>query len=386
MGDETAMALVDTGFEDASGSAPEFSVASWRKAWPCDAEWDALASSASEPNPFFERWFLEPSLTAFDPDGTVRLAQLRIEGKLVGLAPIRFWNRYYRRPVPHLAIWLHDNAFCGVPLIARGFEAMFWSMLLRWADDNAGTAAFLHLPGLPEECAPDAALAALSQETDRPAGVVQREERALLSSDLSAEEYYSESLPNKKRKELRRQARRLAEQGEVSIERVFAPAEVSDWAEEFLALEAVSWKGREGSSLASCQAHATFFRDLLKGAAQVGRVECLSLRLDGQPVAMLATFLTPPGSFSFKTTFDESFARFSPGVLVQKENLDLLERDDIAWCDSCAAPDHPMIDHFWREQRSLVSRNVAIGGRLRRKLGADLIAYESRKLDRSASA
>ena len=61
---------------------------------------------------------------------------------------------------------------------------------------------------------------------------------------------------------------------------------------------------------------------------------------------MLATFLTPPGAFSFKTTFDEAFARFSPGVLLQRENLELLARPSIEWTDSCADMDHPMIDHF----------------------------------------
>ena len=380
------MALVDTGFDDASGSAPEFSVASWRKAWPCEAEWDALAASASEPNAFLERWFLEPSLIAFDPHGDVQLFQLRIDGRLVGLAPIAFATRYYGRPLPHLAIWLHDNAFCGVPLIARGYEAMFWSTLLRWADANAGAAAFLHLPGLPEDCAPHAALASLSRDTGRPTGVVEREVRAMLASDLSSEDYFAQSLSNKKRKELRRQARRLGEQGAISVARAGSTEDVTRFADDFLELEAASWKGRAGSSLANNPAHARFFRESLIGASRLGRVECLSLRLDERPVAMLATFLTPPGSFSFKTTFTEEFARFSPGVLLQKENLALLEREDIAWCDSCAAPDHPMIDHFWREQRTLVSRNLAIGGTARRKLGGTLIGFESRKLERSASA
>jgi hypothetical protein len=96
---------------------------------------------------------------------------------------------------------------------------------------------------------------------------------------------------------------------------------------------------------------------------------------------MLATFLTPPGAFSFKTAFDESFARFSPGVLLQRENLEMLARADIAWADSCAAMDHPMIDHFWRERRTVVSRNVAIGGQARRLLFRALAARETRSRD-----
>ena len=97
-----------------------------------------------------------------------------------------------------------------------------------------------------------------------------------------------------------------------------------------------------------------------------GRLERLSLTLDGRPLAMLATFLSPPGAFSYKTAFAEDFARFSPGVLLQRENLAILERPEIAWTDSCAQADHPMIDHLWRERRTVGRLSIAIGGPLRR--------------------
>jgi len=77
---------------------------------------------------------------------------------------------------------------------------------------------------------------------------------------------------------------------------------------------------------------------------------------------MLINFLCPPGGFSFKTAFDEDYARFSPGVLLQQENLDLLSDDRVAWVDSCAAPGHPMIDSVWRERRHLVWINAPLSG------------------------
>ena len=380
------MVLVETRFDDTGGCAPQFTVAPWRDGLPDAAQWDALSGGASEPNPFFERWFLVPSLEAFDPEGAVLLARLVVDGKLVGLAPLKRHASYYRRPIPHLSLWLHDNTFCGAPLIAPGFEAMFWTMLLNWSDAHARIAGFLHAPGLPVHGPSEHVLAEMAREYGRTGAVVGRSSRALLASDLSPEDYFEACLPNKKRKELRRQARRLAEDGEVSVERARTPAEIARFAEDYLAIEASSWKGRAGTALAASPAHARFFRDSLAGAAEQGRVEGLSLTLDGRPIATLAIFLTPPGSFTFKTAYDEGFARFSPGVLLQKENLDLLARDGIDWCDSCAAPDHPMIDHFWRGQRELVSRNVAIGGSVRRAIGARLIAYESQQLARKAAA
>ena len=189
---------------------------------------------------------------------------------------------------------------------------------------------------------------------------------ALLASDKPAEAYFEATLSGKKRKELRRQFTRLSELGDVRIERSTNADGLDIWIERFLALELAGWKGLAGSALAATPATAHMFRESLYGAALRGKLERLTLSLDGVPIAMLATFLAPPGAFSFKTTFDERYARYSPGVLLQRENLAILERSDIDWSDSCAAADHPMIDHIWRERRAIGRISIAIGGRLRR--------------------
>ena len=106
---------------------------------------------------------------------------------------------------------------------------------------------------------------------------------------------------------------------------------------------------------------------LVATSVKAGRLDFLRLDLDGRAIAMLVNFLAPPGSFSFKIAFDEDFARFSPGVLIQLENLQILARGDIDWMDSCAAEHHPMIDSLWGERRSVVRVTVRLAG-LRRGL------------------
>jgi len=34
----------------------------------------------------------------------------------------------------------------------------------------------------------------------------------------------------------------------------------------------------------------------------------------------------------------------------------------IGWMDSCAAPDHPMIDSLWAERRTIVQYRIALRG------------------------
>ncbi len=199
----------------------------------------------------------------------------------------------------------------------------------------------------------------------------------MLASELAPADYFEAALGAKKRKELRRQRRRLEEEGRFEVCRSTGSEGLETWIDEFLALERSGWKGAEGSALASCPGTEALFRHAIDGAAARGKLERLGLRIDGEPVAMLASFLTPPGAFSYKTAFDERYSRYSPGVLLQRENLAMLERAGIEWTDSCAAADHPMIDHLWTERRAIGRVNIALGGPKRRTLFRALARRET---------
>jgi len=340
------------------------------------ARWQRLADRASEPNPFNEAWYLLPALAALDPAGEARVMVLESGGEWLGLVPLARSPRYYGRPIPHVGNWLHGNAFLGAPLVAQGAEQAFWHALLAHADAAPGAALFLHLADLPLDGPLAAALREVCTTQRRPLGLVHREERALLASSLAPDAYLETALTGKKRKELRRQHARLSEQGRLDMLRQRDEADLAEWTARFLALEAAGWKGRTGSALAGAPATAALFTEALAGAAALGKLERLTLTLDGRPIAMLATFLAPPGAFAYKTAFDETFARFSPGVLLQRENLALLDDPALEWCDSCAAADHPMIDHIWRERRAIGRFSVGIGGRARRAAFSLLLKAE----------
>lgn len=317
------------------------------------AAWDALASDPSEPNPFAERWCVLPGMRHF-PDPAARLFVVEDAAGMVGVVPLTRAARYARMPLSHWTTWRHPNVFHGAPLVRAGAETAFWRALLTDVGRDAG---MLHLFGMTEGGPLHRALA-----TGRRADVVHREVRALLSSDLSPEDYWTGAVRGKKRKELRRQAARLADEGAVA-QRLWATDEpVAAWIEDFLALESAGWKGREGSAVGSNADSRAWFADALHGAAAAGRLDMRSMTFDGRPIAMLIHFITGDAGFSFKTGFDEALARFSPGVQIQRAALDRLLAGDLAWVDSCAAEDHPMIDSLWRERRAIVRLSVPTGG------------------------
>ncbi|GFM30914.1 GNAT family N-acetyltransferase [Novosphingobium sp. PY1] len=362
---------------DLRADAGTLSCVPWRHLEAEIAAWDSLAREASEPNPFFESWYLLPSLRQLPETHRVRILRFERGGRLAGILPVLRAGRYYRWPVPQISSWLHANCFCGAPLVAQGSEHEFWRAVLKWADHSPGAALFMHLRAMPLGTPLHAALESVLAEQRRQAALVHLEHRAMLASNLGAQAYLEASLSTKKRKELRRQAKRLADEGELAVIRQRDAEGIEAWCDAFLSLEASGWKGKAGSALACDPATESLLRESLAGGALNGKLERLTLTLDGRPLAMLATFLSPPGAFSFKTAFDETYARFSPGVLLQRENLEMLAREDIAWTDSCAASDHPMIDHFWRERRPVGRLSIAIGGRLRRAAFRQFVRAET---------
>ncbi|MBJ7440279.1 MAG: GNAT family N-acetyltransferase [Sphingopyxis sp.] len=326
------------------------------------AAWDRLAADASEPNPFAERWCLQSALHLLDPERKARLVMVRdgSDGPVIGIMPIALATRYGRLPLRHVSGWAHHNHFHGAPLVRAGFESLFWSILLGWCDAAPWARTLVHVPRLTEDGPLHRALVDVARVRGGEAEIVHREERALLDSDLSPADYWDGAVRAKKRKEHRRQANRLAEQGAVRFRRWQAGDAIEPWIDAFLDLEARGWKGRAGSALASHSDTQAWFRAILTGAAEAGRLDMRALDLDARPLAMLINFFAPPGGFSFKTAFDEDYARFSPGVLLQQANLDVLGDPAIAWVDSCAAPGHPMIDSVWRERRALVWVNAVL--------------------------
>lgn len=340
------------------------------------AQWDDLSAHAAEPNAFTERWFLTASSPLADPG--VRLLAVYDHGRLIGLLPLARASRYGRLPLAHVENWLHYHAFLGGPLLRRGHEQFAWTAILAALDADPASTGLLHFTNLVENGAAHTALLAAAK---RPCDTVHRFERALLHSDLDPQAYYTATVRKKKRKEIARLQSRLAELGAVATRRLSETDELDEWIDAFLALEKSGWKGRAGSALACRSDTARFFRDAIHGAHRNRQLEMLRLAVDERTIGILVNFLKPPGSFSFKTAFDEAFGRYSPGVLIQLANLDILARDDIAWMDSCAAPGHPMIDSLWGERRAVVRVTLPLAGWRSRTL-----FHAARTAERAAAA
>lgn len=326
--------------------------------------WADLAQDAAEPNAFYAPDMLGAALDHLAEQGAVRLIEVQADERTIGLLPVVVAPRHGRLPIACVKNWMHDHCFFGAPLIRKGQEVPAWRGILAQLDAAPWARGFLHLQGLDAAGANAAALEALSVEQRRSRREIHRYDRAMLRSDLSADDYWETQVRPKKRKEIRRLQKRLGELGTVETHRLDNATDLPRWSSDFLKLEASGWKGKEGTALACTPADAAFFRAACAAALASDRLHFLRIDLDGRPIAMLANFRHGDGAFSFKIAFDEELGRFSPGVLIEIANLHAVQDDPaIAWMDSCAAPDHPMIDSLWAERRTIVQYRIALHGR-----------------------
>lgn len=331
--------------------------------------WAELAANACEPNPFYHPALLMPGLDMLGREQKALVMEAREDGLLIGLLPVEQAARHGRMPFSNVKNLTHAYSFFGAPLLRRGYEEAAWSSLLVQLDNAAWTGALLHLVGQDANGPVMAALEHVCARDRRGYTQIHRYERAKLESFLSAEDYWQTHVRAKKRKEIRRLINRLEESGKVEHRRLSAATDLEGWCADFLALEASGWKGESGTALGNDVRSRRFFLDSCANAFAANMLDMLRIDIDGRAIAMLVNFRHGLGAYSFKIAIDEAWGRYSPGVLIEIDNLSAVQSDSsLDWMDSCAQPGHPMINSLWGERRVIAQYRIALKGTGSRRL------------------
>jgi len=317
-----------------------------------------LIERARAPNVFYEPAFMAAAAPMFGRDALAGLVWCG--ARLIGFFPVAIERRRYGVPLPVLTGWTHRYAPLGAPLIDRTQgDAAVATWLDRIAVDPA-LPKLLLMPYLPARCAAifETALA----DRDGRCAEFAYHTRALLRPDNGRDGYLDVAMPHKKRKELRRQRKRLADGGVLTSQTATAAPGLNGALCDFLALEASGWKGRSGTAAQSNGDIRRFVETAVTALASQGKASVSWLALNGHAIAAIVTLKSGDAAWSWKIAYDESYARYSPGVqLLLDVTHDLLNDTRISYADSCATPDHPMIDHIWRERLVLSDRLMSVG-------------------------
>ena len=337
---------------------------------PYLVELDALSAVSTDTNSQFEAYSLTAAMEHLKGGRKVQVALVWSDAgedgtrQLVGAFPYVASFGSFGLPLPVWRIWYHIHSYVCTPLLRAGHERHALRRFLALADMRG--VASVEFPMFDVGSAFNIALEEVTVRQTRFVTETDRHERAFISSDLAEEEYLATHIRKKKRKEFNRLWNRLSELGELNFSVDNGP-DVEGWLKRFLALEAAGWKGKRGTALKVDLDQRAYFEKICRGAQREGKLHCTELSLDGKPLAMLTSFRAGRGLYTFKIAFDEEYARYSPGVLLMLKLIGVVQSDERTdWADSCAVPDHPMIDHIWAERRTMRSVLVAGNGPLGR--------------------
>jgi CelD/BcsL family acetyltransferase involved in cellulose biosynthesis len=320
------------------------------------AEWRGLVARALEPNVFYTPEFMMAAAPVFGAGAGATLIWSE-PGRLMGLFP----TGIERAPFARAVGWTHPFAPLGTPLVdCDEPEAVIAAWLDHLTRDH-GTPRLLLMPLAPTAGPFAAALAAVLKRSARKHAIFGRHQRALLAPGGQRERYIERAVSAGRRKELRRQRRRLTEIAPVTFVPSHGPADVADALKDFLIIEVSGWKGLAGTAAGNDPAICRFMEAAVAALAAEGRARVDRLMFNGHAVAVGITLTSGDAAWCWKIAYSEGVARFSPGVQLMVELTDrLLAEPAIVRVDSCATADHPMIDHIWRERLELCDRLIAL--------------------------
>jgi CelD/BcsL family acetyltransferase involved in cellulose biosynthesis len=328
------------------------------------AEWQRLAADCLEPNIFLDPGFALaaarhlakhcPPRFLFVWDG-----ETPGQGALIGVCPLASAGPFSRWFPTR--IWTHEQAPLGTPLLDRMRAAEALTAIFAYCRTHLPQVAGLMFPMLPQEGAVASLLTTSAAADHREIKIFGAHQRASLSAGHEPQSYLDHVITSVRRRKLRRAHALLEAHGSVTFRVQREPGEIMDATEAFLALEAKGWKGRRGTAFLKSPERAAFAREVVSTLAGEGKYFFARLDLDGKPLAMALILEAGGRAYWWKITYDETFAAYSPGVLLTLDLTRILLADaKITFTDSCASANHPMIDHIWSERLAIADFLIAV--------------------------
>lgn len=326
-------------------------------------QWRELAAQAISPNPFLEPEYVLPLMRGLGQGAGVRLLVVHDGSEWRACLPVHTPDRWHQIPLRSVSTWRGHVLYglLGTPLVSPDRPDESLSLLLdrmRVADPRAKFAGF-------DWVADDRAMseplgAALASLTPTPL-VFDRFERAALCRRPEPT-YTEETLGSKRRRELRRQRRKLEEALDGPLEMVDCAGD-EDALDRFVAIESGGRKGKRGVVLDADRGHLAFFKQMCTGFAEQGRLQLFELRSADRVTAAKCNLLAGDTIFLFKIAYDETWSSYSPGILLELEMLKFFhEKSEANFMDSCADPNNAMINRLWPDRRPITSHAVPTSG------------------------
>ena len=316
-------------------------------------QWDELATATSAP-PFLYPGWTQAWWRAFGR-GRLEVATVRRGRALVCALPVRRRPRLLQSPTnAHTPLFGPVSAEpAALRALGSRIQSGAWCVDLGYLDDDAQLAADLRGSGrqgwhIVDHC---------------------QLRSPYVDTTGSWERYWA---GRKRRQEISRSRRRLAEQGDLAARASDGTVNLDALLDDGFTIEASGWKGAEGSAINSRDDTRRFYRDVARWAAERGWLRLAYMTLDGAMIAFAFRLRCHGVDYLIKAGYDETYRRYSPGVL---NLMDQMQDAFAAGCSSYEmlgdATEHKM---RWadgvRDRSRVIAFPPTVGGRGARSLAA----------------
>ena len=348
-------------------------------------ELDFLSNRAMEPNVFFTSRFLAPAMPRLE-DREIRLAIIRDESgahsRLRLLMPFSTERPGFAIGAPIIRAWANPFGPLGTPLVdAEGAGEIMDHFLEALGREEMRLPSVLVLPDIRLN-GPFAQMArAIAMSRNLPVDVTNEQARPILESLKDGETYLKDSIKSSHMREMRRQWGHLAKLGAATYQVARQPGDIRMRMEEFLLLEASGWKGKKRTAMLSDRLRAAFAREAVNNLAEIDAARIHTIDIDGKAIASMIVLIMNGEAYTWKTAFNEDYARYSPGKLLTAQLTDWhLDDANIVRTDSCAVADHPIMSRLWQEREAMGTLLIGLrqnADREVRQVGTQLHLYQN---------
>ena len=332
--------------------------------------WDELSVNSQLKNPFFARDSLLSALNCIDLDKQIFLVAAYQNSQLCTLFPIEI--KRHRLGFRCIHIWRHQHCFLSDPLSLN--EALSSTVIVELLN-RLKISCFMverHSP------------MSLGQHVHSKS-IINQTYRGQVSELKVKHDYYS-LLSSKVRSESKRVVKRMFRELDITY-RTSNDYPEFDWFNEYCQLEHKGWKAGVSGSILSQQDYYQYYQGFAPEALKSGKIEYQGLFIAGVPVAMSVRMIDGHSSFDIKTSFDETYKKFYPGVVLEILNLNDLQGSHYDIVDSCTHEQNNVVNRLWPEQKivyeSVFFRN-SVQGIILNKMLISKRQRDKRKLDKKS--
>ncbi len=322
--------------------------------------WRSLAARAVEPNPLFEPDCVIPAARHQSFGSEIDLVVAEENDEMQACIPVRRVRRWHKVPYPIVTTQVRRMIYLGTPLIApeHGIDACA-SLFDTLAEQRArGGARVLALEEITSDGPVDAFVRAAAEQRGYPRYEFETFDRGFVRRRVTfdSRDIHRPETIRTVAKKRRRLTRELGEEPKL-VDHGGSSSAVMD----YIALEASGYKADLGVAMTTAAGEPNYFREMCERFSAAGRMHIVALEAAGRILAMNVWIRAGAGMFMIKSSFDEKYSDFSPGLQLMQSSVEYFqERTDAAWLDSCTYKGNEFLLRMFPDRRTVASHFVVL--------------------------